>query len=222
MTNKCVYFSGDYFCYKIQEETGNVVKKKDLFALLRGVHILERIGKFNIPGKNAGNHVIMEIDGQGYKFPKFSEELITKLIEKRYKKQYRPAPDIYTFNWDADYTDSALRQLKYMRKSFRKFHGTTMHAEYMRSNRWREVRNKVFKMQGEKCAACNEEKNLNIHHLTYENWGKEPLTELIVLCKHCHEKIHLLYDDTECSPFIKHTILEIDRIRTMIHNIEYL
>jgi 5-methylcytosine-specific restriction endonuclease McrA len=50
----------------------------------------------------------------------------------------------------------------------------------------------VFKRDGYKCHKCGNEKNIQCHHLTYENLFHEEkhLDDLITLCKKCHKKIH--------------------------------
>ena len=41
---------------------------------------------------------------------------------------------------------------------------------------------------GHKCAKCGQTSaTLEVHHLTYERFGRESEADLIVLCKVCHE-----------------------------------
>ena len=48
-----------------------------------------------------------------------------------------------------------------------------------------------------KCCMCgqdNEHTRLQVHHLHYRTLGEEnPMTDLVSLCKSCHEKLHRLY-----------------------------
>jgi len=49
----------------------------------------------------------------------------------------------------------------------------------------------VLEHYGFKCADCGEEKGrFDIHHLTYERFGKEELSDVVVLCHHCHHERH--------------------------------
>lgn len=48
------------------------------------------------------------------------------------------------------------------------------------------------KEAGFRCELCNGEKNLEVHHRTYENHGYEWFNQddLICLCHDCHETHH--------------------------------
>ncbi len=58
---------------------------------------------------------------------------------------------------------------------------------YLQSDRWREVREQRLHIGRWKCAACEETRDLEIHHLTYERIFKEEMADLIPLCKRCHK-----------------------------------
>ena len=62
--------------------------------------------------------------------------------------------------------------------------------EYLKSNRWERLRAWVLIFWDHRCAICGSEINLHVHHRTYDRLGKELLTDLIVLCKECHELYH--------------------------------
>ena len=67
------------------------------------------------------------------------------------------------------------------------------HLDYetwMYSKEWRQKRNRKLKEAGYKCEICGTAKNLQVHHITYENLGYEPMDDLLVVCKKCHEKLH--------------------------------
>jgi len=45
------------------------------------------------------------------------------------------------------------------------------------------------KQADDTCQRCGfGSTNLEVHHLNYDRFGKERMTDLIVLCKQCHEK----------------------------------
>ncbi len=62
----------------------------------------------------------------------------------------------------------------------RKTKGNTKH--------WRAIREQALRRDGNKCTKCEETNKLHIHHLTYENEGKEKLEDVITLCHSCHAK----------------------------------
>ncbi len=53
---------------------------------------------------------------------------------------------------------------------------------------WKKLRWKVLQRDGYKCTKCPNTNCLEIHHLTYERYGKELLADLITLCTDCHRK----------------------------------
>jgi 5-methylcytosine-specific restriction endonuclease McrA len=64
------------------------------------------------------------------------------------------------------------------------------YAEYLRSNKWRDLRQQVFQRDGPSCQLCGGTSELQIHHLTYEPRGRESVDDLTVLCKKCHKRAH--------------------------------
>jgi hypothetical protein len=65
-----------------------------------------------------------------------------------------------------------------------------VYEAYIKSDEWREIAAKRMKKDGYKCVMCGATINLCVHHLTYDNLGTEPLTDLITLCKKCHKNLH--------------------------------
>lgn len=65
------------------------------------------------------------------------------------------------------------------------------YQEYLSTEHWRKVRLKALRRAGNKCQLCNRsDGQLHVHHRTYERRGKEKASDVIVLCKDCHEKHH--------------------------------
>jgi len=60
------------------------------------------------------------------------------------------------------------------------------HAKYLRSKEWAEIRYDLLELRGYKCEICGSKAKLQIHHLTYENWGNEEPDDLIILCGYHH------------------------------------
>ena len=59
---------------------------------------------------------------------------------------------------------------------------------YINSRAWSEKRRQVMARDGNLCVCGDEAKE--VHHKTYLNVGKENLSELVSLCKDCHDKYH--------------------------------
>jgi hypothetical protein len=58
---------------------------------------------------------------------------------------------------------------------------------------WKAIARYVKYRSGYKCRLCGSKENLNVHHRSYEFHGQELQkwdTELICICKRCHEKHH--------------------------------
>lgn len=68
--------------------------------------------------------------------------------------------------------------------------GSIRYEEYLSSETWRKVRLWALESAGWQCEECGSEKNLCVHHLTYETLGRERRKHLKVLCKECHEFVH--------------------------------
>lgn len=61
---------------------------------------------------------------------------------------------------------------------------------YLKSPKWRATRKRLYREYEYKCAICGSPKNLNVHHITYENLGEEKDEDLTVLCQKCHAGLH--------------------------------
>ena len=60
--------------------------------------------------------------------------------------------------------------------------------EYKSSPAWQRKRNAVIQRDGGQCV-CGAPAT-EMHHKTYNNLGKEPLSELVMLCNECHNRLH--------------------------------
>lgn len=61
---------------------------------------------------------------------------------------------------------------------------------YLQSPEWQDKRSQRLKIDQYKCQRCGRPMDLQVHHLTYDRIGNENVyTDLITLCKYCHEKI---------------------------------
>lgn len=78
---------------------------------------------------------------------------------------------------------------------------TSFYHQYMRSDKWREMRIKRIRADLGMCRGwivekdgrehlCLSRHRLEVHHLTYARLGNEQLSDLISLCHACHKAIH--------------------------------
>lgn len=59
---------------------------------------------------------------------------------------------------------------------------------YLQTIKWKHIKQAVLKRDGHLCICGN--KSTEIHHKRYDNVGKEPPSDLVSLCKQCHDNIH--------------------------------
>lgn len=94
------------------------------------------------------------------------------------------------------------------------------YKDYLNTKHWNNIKNKFYNdFRNASCQICNNKTNLNLHHKTYKRIGKEYISDLIVLCKYCHNYIHkhkYLNKWLEDSLFKKHNIS-----RTEFNQLEY-
>ena len=65
------------------------------------------------------------------------------------------------------------------------------YKEYLLTEHWKHFRKEALKFYGYKCQLCNEKnKELCVHHKTYENKGRETFNDITVLCEECHKLVH--------------------------------
>jgi 5-methylcytosine-specific restriction endonuclease McrA len=64
------------------------------------------------------------------------------------------------------------------------------YPEYLQTPHWQRKRAAKLQQARYRCERCGYPYHLDVHHLSYENRGCEPLAELRVLCRQCHQKEH--------------------------------
>jgi 5-methylcytosine-specific restriction endonuclease McrA len=67
--------------------------------------------------------------------------------------------------------------------------------EYLRTDWWQGIKQKIYKRYMGHCAKCFATKNLETHHLRYNDkdgslWFREKLSDLTLLCRTCHYREH--------------------------------
>ncbi len=64
------------------------------------------------------------------------------------------------------------------------------YLEYLKTPHWASVRKRCLVYYEYRCALCYSESLLNCHHRTYLRMGCERPSDVICLCRDCHEKHH--------------------------------
>lgn len=81
--------------------------------------------------------------------------------------------------------------------------GFADYREYLSSEAWQEKRRSWYASKQNRkpgfCMFCNQRKPLDLHHKSYARIGRERLTDLIALCRNCHDELHALAD-TKTQP----------------------
>jgi 5-methylcytosine-specific restriction endonuclease McrA len=72
------------------------------------------------------------------------------------------------------------------RQAWRDYYDT-----YLKSIKWALLRVKALTIVGYKCVACKSTDTLQLHHKHYQTLGEESLDDVVILCKKCHELLHL-------------------------------
>lgn len=67
---------------------------------------------------------------------------------------------------------------------------TMLYSEYLKTPHWQAMRQKVLAYWDNRCAICSSDKRIDVHHRTYDRRGRELLTDLIPLCRSCHQTFH--------------------------------
>ena len=64
-------------------------------------------------------------------------------------------------------------------------------TEYLKTSEWRALRNRALIQAGNRCQVCGKTNlQLDVHHNSYERFGHEQLSDLVVLCRSCHQHFH--------------------------------
>ena len=72
------------------------------------------------------------------------------------------------------------------------------YENYLKSPAWKVKRGAVIQRDGGQCV-CSAQAT-EVHHKTYNNIGKEPLSDLVALCKECHDREHEPYVPSDPQP----------------------
>lgn len=61
---------------------------------------------------------------------------------------------------------------------------------YLQSAEWQNLKKQRLTIAQHKCEYCDSTHNLHLHHVTYERLTQELLSDVVILCKSCHQRQH--------------------------------
>ena len=73
--------------------------------------------------------------------------------------------------------------------------GNPVYDRYIHSTEWRKKADSRLEFDGHTCQVCGKEA-VDVHHLTYDRFGRENMDDLVSLCRKCHEKAEEFSDPT--------------------------
>ena len=62
--------------------------------------------------------------------------------------------------------------------------------EYLKTEHWKFARLDALQRAAYRCQVCNAQRELQVHHRTYERRGCELASDLTTLCGACHALFH--------------------------------
>lgn len=69
------------------------------------------------------------------------------------------------------------------------------YREYLKTDHWQFLRRRLLDRAGRTCRCCYAENVLlDVHHLSYGRLGREPESDLVVICRPCHKMVHEALD----------------------------
>ena len=65
------------------------------------------------------------------------------------------------------------------------------YKEYLKTEWWKHLRKMALERDKYQCQLCGSAKNIQVHHISYENLGcEEEIDDLVCLCSKCHSAVH--------------------------------
>ena len=76
------------------------------------------------------------------------------------------------------------------------------YSEYLKSDEWKELKNKCLEKYGNVCSFCGINKGIQVHHTTYDrkNWSNQKVNNLYPVCERCHGEIFRIENQHNVSP----------------------
>ena len=96
-------------------------------------------------------------------------------------------------------------KVKYTRSEYRE--------EYLKSDEWKNLRSLILDSNPD-CQCCGQ-KATDVHHLVYRNIVDVRITDLLPVCRNCHDYIH----DAIRDGWISQEVQDLDKIKVKTINI---
>lgn len=67
------------------------------------------------------------------------------------------------------------------------------YRDYLKSDKWKFIRSIRFNLDDGLCQHCGIKLNdteAHCHHLTYDRLGDEDISDVVTLCRSCHDAVH--------------------------------
>lgn len=101
-----------------------------------------------------------------------------------YLKEFLKSDD-YTYT-PSTHTEYELPDLIYISQVGKK--------AYLDSPQWKAIKRQRLAIDRYTCQSCNQSGlSLEVHHLHYRTFKSESLSDLVSVCRNCHEAIHRKY-----------------------------
>lgn len=88
------------------------------------------------------------------------------------------------------------------------------YKQYLRSEEWKSLRNTIL-LKKTKCQCCEKKNAVDVHHMVYRNYVDTKISDLLPVCRDCHNYIHLAIKDN----YISQDVERLDEIKEKTLNI---
>jgi len=108
-----------------------------------------------------------------------------------YQEDKAHTDEAYVTNQIKDYEQSKLNQTEVLSDQLM---SAAQKTDHLQSKYWHDLKQAKLQKAGNYCEKCGKlSKHLDLHHKTYIHLGYEDLTDVILLCRQCHEAQHQHY-----------------------------
>lgn len=127
--------------------------------------------------------------------PPFDEEAFARAQEALSNKRFKEAREAINERGNPKAQEERLKSLQ--DDLARREAERAARAPYYSSSEWAMVRQRVMRRAQGICEGCCITPAVEVHHMTYENFGKEFMWDLRAVCRPCHERYHAPQKDRD-------------------------